>query len=73
VPRRGTATGAEPLIGFSSGYVNRARHLMPRQGTAPPWKLHQNYVLDLAGLRYGRLDDGAMVFGGRRTDTRRAA
>ncbi|TXM72604.1 NAD(P)/FAD-dependent oxidoreductase [Methylobacterium sp. WL69] len=73
VPRRGTATGAEPLIGFSSGYVARARHLMPKQGTASPWKLHQNYVLDLAGLRYGRLDDGAMVFGGRRTDTRRAA
>jgi cation diffusion facilitator CzcD-associated flavoprotein CzcO len=73
VPRRGAATGAEPLIGFSSGYVTRARHLMPKQGVSSPWKLHQNYVLDLASLRYGRLDDGAMVFGGRRSDTRRAA
>lgn len=73
VPRRGKATGDAPLIGFSSGYVTRARDLIPKQGTASPWKLHQNYMLDLAGLRYGRLDDGAMVFGGRRTDTRRAA
>ncbi|GJD73392.1 flavin-containing monooxygenase [Methylobacterium goesingense] len=73
VPRRGTATGDAPLIGFTSGYVTRARDLIPKQGTTSPWKLHQNYMLDLAGLRYGRLDDGAMVFGGRRTDTRRAA
>ncbi|MEH3119338.1 MAG: NAD(P)/FAD-dependent oxidoreductase [Methylorubrum populi] len=73
VPRRGAATGEEPLIGFTSGYIARARHLMPKQGDAHPWKLHQNYVLDLASLRYGRLDDGAMVFGGRRADARRAA
>ena len=73
VPRRGSATGEEPLIGFSSGYIERARHLMPKQGSARPWKLHQNYVLDLASLRYGRLEDGAMEFGGRRAAARRAA
>ncbi|MCJ2070460.1 NAD(P)/FAD-dependent oxidoreductase [Methylobacterium sp. J-030] len=72
-PRRGAATGEEPMIGFTSGYIERARHLMPKQGTARPWKLHQNYVLDLANLRFGRLADGTMEFGGRREETRRAA
>ncbi|GJD58271.1 flavin-containing monooxygenase [Methylobacterium dankookense] len=66
MPRRGEATGEEPLIGFTSGYIERARHLMPKQGASRPWKLHQNYVLDLATLRYGRLDDGALTFGGKR-------
>ncbi|MGV7032002.1 flavin-containing monooxygenase [Methylobacterium symbioticum] len=72
VPRRGEAAGEEPLIGFTSGYIERARHLMPKQGASRPWKLYQNYVLDLAALRYGRLDDGALTFGGRREKTRAA-
>ena len=33
-----------------------------RQGTKAPWKLHQNYALDLMNLRYSSVDDGAMVF-----------
>ena len=48
---------------FSSGYVQRAAHLFPKQGTQAPWKLHQNYIHDLLTLRYGRVDDGTMVFG----------
>ena len=71
VPRRGDAVGEEPMIGFTSGYIERARHFMPKQGASRPWKLYQNYVLDLATLRFGRLDDGAMEFGGRRQDARR--
>ena len=35
---------------------------MPKQGTRRPWKLHQNYALDLAALRFGRIDDGVMEF-----------
>lgn len=73
VPHRGGAVGEEPMIGFTSGYIERARHLMPKQGAARPWKLHQNYVLDLANLRFGRLDDGTMEFGGRREGANRTA
>ncbi len=53
----------EPLIDFSSGYVQRALADLPKQGAKAPWRLYQNYVLDLMGLRYGTLDDGALVFG----------
>ena len=55
---------AEPVLDFNSGYVLRALDTLPRQGSKPPWKLHQNYVKDLSMLRYGRLDDGTMEFKG---------
>jgi len=45
---------AEPLINFSSGYVQRAVDMMPRQGTKAPWRLYQSYLLDLLTLRYSR-------------------
>jgi monooxygenase len=53
---------AVPAIDFNSGYVLRALHSLPRQGSKTPWRLHQNYVKDLSMLRFGRVDDGAMEF-----------
>jgi monooxygenase len=52
----------EPILDFTSGYVRRALHTLPRQGSKTPWRLHQNYVRDLSMLRYGRVDDGVMEF-----------
>jgi monooxygenase len=51
-----------PFIDFSSGYVQRSIHKFPKQGSKAPWKLHQNYALDIVALRFGALEDGAMVF-----------
>ncbi len=52
----------EPWVNFSSGYIQRALPHQPKQGSKRPWKLYQNYVLDLLTLRYGSLRDKAMVF-----------
>jgi hypothetical protein len=52
----------EPVIDFTSGYVQRALDTLPRQGSKTPWRLHQNYVKDLSMMRYGRVDDGTMEF-----------
>lgn len=54
---------AEPVLDFNSGYVLRALENLPRQGSKPPWRLHQNYVKDLKLMRYGRIDDGTLEFG----------
>jgi monooxygenase len=62
----------EPLIDFSSGYVQRAIDQMPRQGSKKPWKLYQNYVRDLLSLRFGSVDDDALEFT-RRGATAKAA
>ncbi len=56
-----------PLLDFTSGYVLRSLHLLPKQGAEAPWKLYQNYFLDLLSLRHGSLRDEAMEFGGRAT------
>jgi monooxygenase len=64
-PRRNDPSVEEvPLIDFSSGYVQRAAASLPKQGSRAPWKLHQNYALDRAAFRHGRLTDGTMEFGG---------
>jgi monooxygenase len=51
-----------PMLDFSSGYVRRAIAKFPKQGTRRPWKLYQNYLLDLVTLGYGRLEDHVMEF-----------
>ena len=53
---------AEPWLDFSSGYITRAIDRLPRQGKVAPWRVHQNYALDLLAFRYGAVDDGVMRF-----------
>jgi monooxygenase len=52
----------EPWLDFSSGYVQRAMAKFPKQGNKTPWKLNQNYALDLMSLRYAKLEDGVLRF-----------
>jgi monooxygenase len=52
----------EPFIDLTSGYVQRAIELFPKQGSRPPWRLHQNYARDIVSLRYSTLDDGVLRF-----------
>lgn len=51
-----------PLLDLSSGYVQRAAALFPKQGVRKPWYLPQNYFLDLLSLSFGSLDDGALQY-----------
>jgi monooxygenase len=50
----------EPLLDFNSGYVLRSIDHLPKQGSKEPWKLRQNYPVDLRRLRHGEIDDGAL-------------
>jgi len=52
----------EPLLDFTSGYVLRSLEALPKQGSKEPWKLRQNYPVDLRALRRGPLEDGTMRF-----------
>ena len=66
------SVASEPLIGLSSGYVERARALFPTQGSRRPWRLHQNYLLDWLALGLGRVDDGVMKFSRAARETTKA-
>jgi monooxygenase len=59
---RDPSVAALPFIDFSSGYVQRAIDKFPRQGSKAPWRLYQNYALDILSLKYGNVEDDAMQF-----------
>ncbi|TNE88557.1 MAG: NAD(P)/FAD-dependent oxidoreductase [Deltaproteobacteria bacterium] len=52
----------EPLIDMQSGYIERARARIPKQGSRAPWRLAQNYFVDQLLLRFSRIEDGVLQF-----------
>ncbi|MEU0940761.1 NAD(P)/FAD-dependent oxidoreductase [Embleya sp. NPDC005971] len=52
----------EPLLDLESGYVQRGSASLPKQGSATPWRLHENYPRDMLMLRHGTLRDRGMRF-----------
>jgi monooxygenase len=60
--RRDPAILEEPAIHLTSGYLQRSSAILPKQGSKRPWKLHQNYALDLIALKLGSVNDGTMEF-----------
>ena len=61
VARRDLHVAEAPFLDFTSGYVQRALPLLPKQGERRPWRLYQNYLLDLLTLRFGRIEDGTLA------------
>ena len=60
IARRDPKVEEMPFLDFTSGYVRRALPLLPKQGARRPWRLYQNYLLDLITLRFGRIEDGTL-------------
>ncbi len=72
-PRIGAeGVAAEPFVDFTSGYIQRALDQLPKQGDRKPWRLNQNYALDVMALRFGSVDD-SMEFSNPAGSERRAA
>jgi len=51
-----------PFVDLSSGYILRAIDRLPKSGSDAPWRLKQNYLVDLRVIRQGRVDDPALHF-----------
>ena len=52
VPEHLDDGAARPLLDLSSGYVQRAVSILPKQGSKPPWMIRQNYLLDYFTANY---------------------
>jgi monooxygenase len=52
----------QPFLDLKSGYVQRSIDALPRQGSVAPWRLNQNYPLDVRLLRRGPLEDAGVEF-----------
>jgi monooxygenase len=61
-PAHGDTGTDEPLMNLTSGYVQRAAALLPRQGARRPWRIRNNYLTDLPVMRLSRIDDGSILF-----------
>lgn len=68
IPKAETATEtaqaqADTVMGaLSSGYVRRAKEVLPKQGDRYPWRVMNNYLLDRLMLKYRRIDDDWLRF-----------
>ncbi len=51
-----------PLMDFTPGYVLRALDYLPKAGSRTPWRLKQNYLLDINLIRRGKVGDEALQF-----------
>ena len=62
LPAREPGIEEVPFLDFTSGYVQRARDILPKQGSKKPWKLYQNYALDMLSLKFASVEDGVIRF-----------
>ena len=47
---------------YSSGYIERGRHLIPKSATQEPWRISMDYRTDRLKMRDAPIDDGIMRF-----------
>ena len=47
---------------LESGYIDRAKDLLPYNGDKKPWKIDQHYIKDVISFRYSKMQDGHLEF-----------
>ncbi|MBV7259045.1 flavin-containing monooxygenase [Erythrobacter crassostreae] len=52
----------DDIFDFSSGYIQRGKHIMPRNSIAYPWRLNQEYVVDRKQMVDEPVNDGLISF-----------
>jgi monooxygenase len=52
----------DDVFDFSSGYIQRGKHIMPRNSVSYPWRLNQEYVVDRKRMKDDPLTDGILTF-----------
>jgi monooxygenase len=57
-----------PIVNFTSGYFQRARDRLPKQGSRPPWRFNQSYFADRKVLLHEPIDDGVLQFAAAREE-----
>ncbi|MEL6978101.1 MAG: NAD(P)/FAD-dependent oxidoreductase [Pseudomonadota bacterium] len=61
------------LVNLSSGYIARAKGVLPQQGDRGPWRVRQNYLRDLIGFRLSKVEAEGLRFSGARPSSTGAA
>ena len=61
-PEAEAAIEEDDIFDFSSGYIQRGKHIMPRNSISYPWRLNQEYVEDRKRMKDDPVDDGLLQF-----------
>jgi len=61
-PAGEAAITEDDVFDFSSGYIQRGKHIMPRNSVAYPWRLNQEYLVDRKRMKDDPLADGILTF-----------
>ena len=51
----------DDIFDFSSGYIQRSKHIMPKNAVQYPWRLNQEYVLDRKRMQADPIEDGILT------------
>ncbi len=61
-PEGEAAIVEDDVFDFSSGYIQRGKHIMPRNSVSYPWRLNQEYIADRKRMKRDPLTDGILTF-----------
>lgn len=50
----------DDIFDFSSGYIQRGKHIMPKNAVNYPWRLNQEYVADRKRMKTDPIEDGIL-------------
>ena len=64
-PRKDEKMEVIPFLNINSGYIERAQEILPQQGAKRPWRVYQNYFMDMMTTRFGKIEDGILQFDSR--------
>jgi cation diffusion facilitator CzcD-associated flavoprotein CzcO len=62
VPQRPRDVPEEDVLPLTSGYIQRAKDMMPKQGAHAPWRVNNNYLLDAWELGRDNFANPELVF-----------
>jgi len=51
----------DDIFDFSSGYLQRAKHIMPKSSLEYPWRMNQEYLVDRRTMKNDPVDDGLLI------------
>ena len=55
-------TSKNDYLDLSSGYIERVKHQLPKQGSRDPWINTQDYLKDITQIRFKSLEDQDLKF-----------
>ncbi|WP_425391485.1 flavin-containing monooxygenase [Ekhidna sp.] len=62
VPEKQDMESDESVLNLNSGYIQRAKDVLPKQGRKRPWRVFQSYLVDMLATRFGSIADNVLKF-----------